>query len=80
MPTAEYYIRLTPSGDYGVTKFLGGKEPAASYVVRKLTRPAGRLKCDCQGFKFHNTCRHIPLVAQFINQGERMPFVIRHEE
>lgn len=76
---AEYYVRPNADGSFGVAKFLGGDVPQTEYRVDRKGK-AGKLRCNCNGYKFRQTCRHLPMVAQFINQGEKVPFCITFEE
>jgi len=73
----EYYIKKNPNGSYGVAKFTGGEKPESTYTVTKMRQPLGKLKCACPAGIFRGACKHIAMVAQFINKGEVMPFIIK---
>lgn len=57
---------------YEVTKFVGKKEPQASYTV---SQRAGTWHCDCPGFdrSSRDQHKHIRLVREWIAKGKPDP-------
>lgn len=79
MSFLEYYVRRNADGSFAIAKFQGGEAPETEYRVDRKGK-AGKLHCNCPAFQFRFVCKHVPMVAQFINQGEKVPFCVTREE